>query len=76
MTPPARSMANGTRPQQPPRAVKTTILHSFGWGVRENEGERELIIELPTLERFVLPFTPDKAQECGAALMAPSVVRP
>lgn len=75
MTPPPRSVANGTRPQGPPPAARTTILHTFAWGVKEADGERQLIIETPTLERIVLPFTPEKAQELGASLMAPSVVR-
>jgi hypothetical protein len=69
-------MANGTRPAGPPPAAKTTILHMFAWGVRESGAERELIIETPMGERLVLPFTTDVAQECGAALMAPSVIRP
>jgi hypothetical protein len=74
MTPPAPSIANGKRPQPRPLA-RTTIVHIFSWGVKESDGERHLIIETPLGERIVLPFTPDVAQECGASLMAPSVVR-
>jgi hypothetical protein len=70
-----KSLANGSRPQ-PPQVMRTTIVHQFGWGVTDTEGIRNLQIHTPQGELIVLPFTPDKAQECGMALMAPSVVRP
>lgn len=71
-----KSLANGTRPPAP-QPVRTTVQHLFGWGVRDpGDGLRELIIETPQGERLIFPFTTDKAQECGMALMAPSVVRP
>lgn len=67
--------ANGMRPKAPPQ-TRTTILHVFAWGVRDKDGDRELIVRTPDGAALILPFTPENAQECGAKLMAPSVIRP